>query len=926
MGVVYRAEDERLKRTVALKFLSPQLSHDEDARQRFELEAQAASALNHPNVCVVHEIGESEDGRAFIAMAYYEGRSLADQLTSGSLPARDALDIMRQVASGLQAAHDRGVVHRDIKPANIFLTEDGRAIILDFGLAKSAGLDLTKHGATLGTAYYMSPEQVRGETIDGRTDQWALGVVLYEMLTGGRPFDGPYEQAIAYEILNETFDARAANIPEPVATSINRALAKAPGERFATVAAFAESLATHKVKVAPVRMISWPTMLAAAAVLAIVATGALLLSRPGVDARWLMAEAVPEIDSLLMRDEFVQAFRLVQRVQAIDPDHPIVRRVMSSAAQPWRLTTDPPGASFRYKEYDKPDGEWIEAGTTPLEGVLIPKAQIRWQAVLDGYDTARGSAVEMIQPTINVKMNGPDDPDGMVYIPGSPLFVTGRPPTEIPPFWIDRTEVTNQEFSAFVDAGGYTNRELWPAFVRDGQPLDWIDGVSAFRDATGRPGPATWELGTYPDGTADLPVTGVSWYEAVAYATWSGRVLPSLYHWRAAAGLGGLTSLYSEILRFSNFGDGPIPVATAAGISPFGAYDMAGNAREWVQNEAADRLHLLVGGAWSDLPYRFGDLQPVAPWDRDEANGFRCALYVEDEDSHEDLTARHPMTALDLEDVASAPDDLFAVYRGLYDYDNRPIEARSEAPDDTTEYYVLRTVSYDAGYGIERMTARILLPRNARPPLQPVVYFPPSSSLMAPTIEGAPDFLRNEFIPRSGRALIFPVYARTYERGGGRPIRSFAENRDIVLQWSKEIQRTVDYLSGQPEFDSTRIAYLGVSLGATWGPAFLAVESRFRAGVLLAPNYGPSITFLPEEVDPIHFMPRARQPVLLVAGRFDLGNPADRILRPMIDRFGAPADRKRLALYDAGHIIPLNDNIRETLNWLDEYLGPVIVQ
>jgi len=204
MGVVYKAEDTKLKRTVALKFLPPELTRDADAKARFIREAQAASALEHPNICNIHEIGETDDGQMFIVMACYEGQTLKEKIADGSLSVDEAINIAIQIVQGLSRAHEEGIVHRDIKPANIIITDRGEVKILDFGLAKLSGqAQLTKNSSTLGTVAYMSPEQLSGKEVDQRTDIWSLGVVLYEMLTGELPFMGDYEQAIVYAILNE---------------------------------------------------------------------------------------------------------------------------------------------------------------------------------------------------------------------------------------------------------------------------------------------------------------------------------------------------------------------------------------------------------------------------------------------------------------------------------------------------------------------------------------------------------------------------------------------------------------------------------------------------------------------------------------------------------------------------------------------------
>jgi len=236
MGVVYRAEDTRLRRTVALKFLLPELTRDSLARERFLREARAAAALDHPHICTVHEIDEAE-GQVFIAMAFVEGRSLKQLIAEGCLTVDEVARVARQIAEGLKAAHDRGVVHRDIKPANIMLASTGEARVMDFGLAKlERATDLTTGGTLMGTAPYMSPEQARGEPVDQRSDIWSLGCVIYEMLAGRRPFDADHALAVLHAILHDDpppIDRVRADVPAHLARVVRTCLQKDPARRYA---------------------------------------------------------------------------------------------------------------------------------------------------------------------------------------------------------------------------------------------------------------------------------------------------------------------------------------------------------------------------------------------------------------------------------------------------------------------------------------------------------------------------------------------------------------------------------------------------------------------------------------------------------------------------------------------------------------------
>ncbi|UCF79217.1 MAG: protein kinase [Candidatus Eiseniibacteriota bacterium] len=236
MGVVYKAEDTKLRRPVALKFLPPELTRDPKAKERFVQEAQAASALEHQNICNIHEIDETEDGRLFICMACYSGETLKQRIARGPVGLEEAVNTAAQIATGLSKAHEKGIIHRDIKPANIFVTADGQVKIVDFGLAKLAGeVSLTRTGTTVGTVAYMSPEQARGEQVDHRTDIWSLGVTLYEIITGVLPFRSAHEQAVIYAILNtdpEPIRAIRTDVPFQLEQVISRALAKRRFDRF----------------------------------------------------------------------------------------------------------------------------------------------------------------------------------------------------------------------------------------------------------------------------------------------------------------------------------------------------------------------------------------------------------------------------------------------------------------------------------------------------------------------------------------------------------------------------------------------------------------------------------------------------------------------------------------------------------------------
>ncbi len=258
MGVVYKAEDTKLKREVAIKFLPRQVLSNAEERQRFEIEAQAAAALNHPNIATIYAIEESGN-EVFIVMEYINGTELGNKIKKGLPGVEESIKIIEQVAEGLNAAHQKGIIHRDIKSSNVMITQNNKVKIMDFGLAKVGGTSMiTKFGTTMGTTAYMSPEQARGDKVDNRTDIWSLGVLFYEMLTGKFPFKGEFDQAVIYSILNEEPDSVLSiksDLPSQIDQLISKMLKKDLDSRYKTANDFLADLrdckeyqSTKKVK------------------------------------------------------------------------------------------------------------------------------------------------------------------------------------------------------------------------------------------------------------------------------------------------------------------------------------------------------------------------------------------------------------------------------------------------------------------------------------------------------------------------------------------------------------------------------------------------------------------------------------------------------------------------------------------------------
>ena len=706
MGVVYKARDLKLDRFVALKFLPQEHSTEEEHNQRFIHEAKAASALDHPNVCTIYEIGESEDGQTFIAMAFYPGETLKKKIQRRPLPLAEALAMTLQAGRGLAKAHEQRIVHRDIKPANLMVTTDGVVKIVDFGLARLGdATQLTQTGSTMGTPAYMSPEQALGEKVDHRSDIWSLGVVLYEMVTGQLPFKGEVQAAIAYSIVNEEPEpvtALRSGVPIELDRMIDKALAKDMADRYQHVddmlvdlQVFAQSgslpaespdghpsSASRSLAGRVSRpQIAIPVMLA---LIALVATLVWLRSR-NTRIDWAKEQALPEIARLIDRQQFFPAFRLLQQAEPYLPADADVSTLREESSREISVQSTPPEVEVFIQDYADVDGEWYSLGQTPLQSVTVPWGFVRWRCAKDGYEevvVARRPRPEMTFTLSEIATL----PPGKLHVPAGNIggWITGINPLErftTDDFLIDKYEVKNRGYKTFIDNGGYRDKQYWKqTFVEDGREINWKDAIARFVDRTGRPGPSTWELGDYPDGQDDYPVSGVSWYEAAAYAEFKGDALPTVYHWISSAGTWGASS----ILPLSNFGNaGTSQVGEHRGIGVAGAYDMAGNVREWCWNEFRGQRYIL-GGAWSDPTYMFTFANVKSPFDRSSTNGFRYVRYLSEGKSNK---AFGPVELLIRDYTKEKPvsEEIFQVYRDQFSYDSVELDPQIESTDDSAD-------------------------------------------------------------------------------------------------------------------------------------------------------------------------------------------------------------------------------------------------
>jgi predicted esterase len=651
------------------------------------------------------------------------------------------------------------------------------------------------------------------------------------------------------------------------------------------------------------------------------------------DARWARNEAIPQIESYSDAGRWEDAFALATEVERRLPGYAALDDIWPTIGFVTTFESTPPGAAVFRRPYGNPEADWALMGVTPLSDIKIPFGLSLVRLELEG----RPTIVRMVGGETGGRFRLPvrdmpatwgaqiapggfvfdtpeSLPEGMVRVPGEAISVDGED-IMLGDFYIGRHEVTNREFKSFVDAGGYREPRHWEhEFVRDGDVIDRAQAMAEFVDSTGRPGPRDWVAGNYPDGEDALPVSGVSWYEAAAYARFAGRELPTVHHWRRAHASG----MIARQLAQSNLDSDQLePVGENAGIGWTGTYDMIGNVREWCFNAVGDR-RAIVGGGFDDPAYyvhqSISDPFVLAPMERLAGNGFRLAEYGEDQRVAERL--RSPIAPRVAPEIADPVED--AVYRAYltsFDYTRRPLDPVIEASVESL-HWTRHRISFTSHRDGQRLAMYLYLPNTPATSYQAVVYWPSISTFFHDSIDQQAVHL--EFLLRNGRAVAFPVLDGILERRRPTfPDWATIAGRDLVIEATKDMRRSIDYLQSRADIDENAIAYYGLSWGGRLGAIALAVEPRLKAGIL---NQAGLQHLAVPETSVVNYLPRVDTPVLQFNGRYDADFRFETSAKPYFDLIGT--DQKKHVVEDAGHYVPRNVVIGETLNWLDKYLGP----
>ena len=703
---------------------------------------------------------------------------------------------------------------------------------------------------------------------------------------------------------------------------------------------------------APVRVwrTQWTLALIATLVISVVGLFIWRTYQAGLAADYAL---LVEAEAFVQQDRYGEAFLIARELKLL----PLVgeerfQELWDAVVVPISPQVSAAGAAVFMRSFDVKDTPWIELGQTPLQEVDAPRGVLQLRVQKPGFDAAnfvvanpgpmlgnQGETYSTGQfPLLELNASGTLSAE-MIRVPatfiaanlqGSLQLTYGGPPRKVPAFSIGRIEVTNEQFDEFVRDGGYADASLWLDLpLEEGGNITMQQVQEWFVDTTGRNAPAHWELGTYPTGAQNLPVGGISWYEANAYARHRGLQLPTAHHWSRAA-QGPLDAQFATAPNLSsagNYGRDGSRSASDRAMGPWGTLDMAGNVREWVWN-ATSQGRLALGGSWLDYPWIYQSAYSLNALDRSPQNGVRLMDASLDELNSADIA--DPIGLIVDLPAAIRESVSDATFEGMrYQFTHAASKVTEESVVIAQDFgdFVVEEVSleYDSG---EILILYVGRPKRTDKALQSLIYMSTAGSFRDAPNNTALWHFQNEiaFLVRTGRAVVVPIWAGSLGR-----FEAFSEveatrldqERRRAINWYQDAARTIDYLETRQDFAADQVAYIGFSHGAIFGPLVVAVEDRFKAALLISGGVLSLFNTHPM-YDIVNYLPRITQPVLYITGRFDPIFPYEASQIRYFDLLGAPLQDKTHLLFDnLGHFdFPRNRFNTAVVDWLDQQFGP----
>ena len=637
---------------------------------------------------------------------------------------------------------------------------------------------------------------------------------------------------------------------------------------------------------------------------------------------------LPQIIEAFENNEYSKVFSEIRTLKNNNISNPIIDNYFDKVTTEVEINTTPGGYEVYLDLLNDSTENWISLGNSPISKVRVPNVRFNLKFKLgneefiersnfwvlnNGRDYGIPKSNKFNKDKFKLVLGGKRS----LQFPGLDHYSS----IEIGPYLISKFEVTNKEYLDFVMGKGYEKPEYWK-FAIDEDPDFMNSTIKTFTGKFGRTGPSNWSYGMYPDGQENFPVTGISWYEAMAYANFKNLSIPNVYQWASAATL----SSSSSFMYNSNFSQNQlINVGSNENSNYNGLFDIAGNVREWIVNSLSDDSSIkgILGGSFNDEPYYFNDYFGQNSLDRSIGNGIRLVKNLDSEyKTNETANDQYYVKVRDFLNEENVSDDVFEIFKSQFNYNLSALNKEEKTLEYSFSSFAVDKFIIDAAYDDERLPGYVFYDKNIKEKYKPIIFFPGSGSINTNSFENGIENRMKQFsyLLSEGYAIIHPIYKSTFERRDN--IRSdYPDETDgyknAVIRWGKDYKRALDYIESRDDMDMSNLSYYGISWGGSIANILLAIDNRVKNSVL----YVAGIEFqtCKKEVDKFYYTSRITIPVLMLNGKFDHFFPLETSQIPMFKLLGTPEKDKKHYVYETGHYVPRDELIKLHLEWLEKY-------
>ncbi len=643
----------------------------------------------------------------------------------------------------------------------------------------------------------------------------------------------------------------------------------------------------------------------------------------------LLDDELPKIIELYDKGEIFDVYFLTERLHKLNPSNEIINNYFKKSRRYVKLNTNVDSVRVSIKIIG--DSLFRQIGITPIDSFTVPKVRDSYLLKLEHKGV---SYIE--KGTFNHKYNLPlkkiklpQNHKAFLGKSFNKMWLQGVQFTniKIEPFTISKFEVSNKEYQEFIDSGGYSNPKFWDFPITiDNRSYNFKSSMKLFTGKYGKPGPANWSYGKFPDGLENYPVTGISWFEANAYAKFRNLDIPNVFQWLYASGT-GFSGIYdSKMIDDSNFNSNQMREVTDTRGNANGVYNIAGNVKEWLHNPFGDKKdeYSILGGSYQEPSYYVKNYASLPPVDRSIGNGIRLVKNLNTDQKDQNKTLVVPDFYRDITSEPDVSDEVFELFKSQFDYKKTELNVSTQIADDFQSGYTLETFNLNTTYDSkEKLFGYIIYSNNYKDRYSPVIVVPSARAILNKTVDELPENILSQFkyLIDEGYAIFHPIYFNTYSRE--RAINTWLPNeseeyKEMIVKWGQDYKRSLDYLQTRKDFKFKNLSYYGYSLGSRYANILLAIDNRVRSAFIVVG--GLRMQRAKKEIDEHFYLRRVKTPIFHIVGKLDATLGYEDVYLPWKKLVGTDLDDlKTLELDDFGHGIPKDTIVKYHKSWIEKY-------